>query len=281
MYNFDKILEPYRQIQKMVESQLDKIKLAEEVRARNISFQLPLIAIQKSLENINRINQIIADSPGQKYFEQFKNIGKEISEHLKKTPESLILLANYGWYLNFDSDVKLPSELGQLIRENKIDTVDAFLIEYYNENLDRMFNELSIHFPERNEIFSQILTAHKQKQYYLAIPCILTQIDGICFDSTTRKFFIKEKKNKEFEFLPEIAEEFANITSSVAEAFSRPFFYQTPISSHESKLENFPVQLNRHLIMHGIDKKYGDEKNSLKCMSLLLYLSDMLTLIDK
>lgn len=281
MYNIDKILEPYRQIQKMFESQFEKIKLAEEIRARYESFQLPLNYIQKSLENISRINQIITDSPSQKYFEQFKNIGKEISEHLKKTPESLILLANYGWYLNFDSELNLPNELGQLIRENKIETVDIFLIEYYKDNMDRMFNDLSAQFPERKEIFFQILTSHKQKQYFLAIPCILAQIDGICFDSTTRKFFIKEKKNKEFEFLPEIAEEFANITSSVAEAFSRPIFYQTPISSHESKLDKFPVQLNRNLIMHGIDKEYGNEKNSLKCMSLLFYLSDMLTLIDK
>jgi hypothetical protein len=265
----------------MFESQREIFKFAEEVRARYESFVLPLIDIQKSLENIDKISQVIADSPIQKYFEQFKNIGQEISEHLKKTPESLTLLANYGWYLNFDSGINLPNKLGQLIQEDKIEDVDEYLIEYYNENVDRMFNDLSNHFPERKEIFIQILASHKQKQYYLAIPCILAQIDGICFDSTTRKFFIKEKKNKDFKFLPEIAEEFANISSSVADAFSRPIFYQTPISSHESKLDNFPVQLNRHLIMHGLDKNYGNEKNSLKCMSLLFYLSDMLTLIDK
>lgn len=265
----------------MFESQLEKIKLAEEARARYESFVLPLGDIQKSLENIKNISRVLADSPIQKYFEQFKNIGQEISEHLKKTPDSLILLANYGWYLNLDSGVSLPNELGQLIREEKIEEVDEFLIEYYNENMDRMFNDLSNHFPERKEIFIQILESYKQKQYFLVIPCVLAQIDGICFDSTTRKFFIKEKKNKDLSFLPEIAEEFANITSSVADAFSRPIFYQTPISSHESKLENFPVKLNRHLIMHGIDKDYGNEKNSLKCMSLLFYMADMLTLIDK
>jgi len=281
LYNIDKILEPYRQIQKMFESQREKFKFAEEVRAKHESFVLPLISIQKSFENITKISQILADSSIQKYFEQFKNIGQKINEHLKKTPESLILLANYGWYLNFDSRFNLPNKLGQLIREDKIEEVDEFLIEYYNENIDRMFNDLSNHFPERKEIFIQILASHKKKQYYLTIPCVLAQIDGICFDSTTRKFFIKEKKNKDFRFLPEIAEEFANITSSIADAFSRPIFNQMPISAHESKLDNFPVQLNRHLIMHGIDKNYGDEKNSLKCISLLFYLSDMLTLIDK
>lgn len=107
MYNYDIILEPYRQIQKIFESQLEKIKLAEEARAKHDSFIMPLGDIQKSLENIKNISRVLADSPILKYIEQFKNIGQEISEHLKKTPDSLILLANYGWYLNFDSGISL------------------------------------------------------------------------------------------------------------------------------------------------------------------------------
>lgn len=279
MYNIDKILEPYRKIQKIFDSYQGFTDIANAAQAAYQIFQLPLEEIRKSLEIIDNRNKVIANSLIPKYFEDFQEFGKRLSENLKKTPESLMLLSKYGWYLDFSSELYLPNQLGSLLKEDEVDKVDEILIEYYTENLDEILVNLSTKYPDRKEIFHQIISGHKEQKYYLTIPCILTQVDGICFDITTKKYFITEKKDKKFKYLPEVATEFANISGSISEAFSMPILNQTTINSHESKVEKFPVKLNRHLIMHGVDKEFGTEKNSLKCLSLLVYLSDMLTLI--
>jgi len=275
MIDIDKILEPYRKIQKTVESYQ---KLVNSVYQ---SLQVPLDSIKKSLEIIDYQNKIVGNSFIPKFVENFQDIGKRISENLKKTPEALMLLSKYGWYLNFESELYLPNQLGNLLKENKVEEVDQFLMEYYTENLDRILENLSTKYPDRKEIFAQIFSAHKEKKYFLSIPSILTQIDGICFDTTTKKYFVTEKKDKKLKYLPEVATEFVNLSGSISEAFSMPILNQTAINSHESKIGDFPVKLNRHLIMHGVDKEFGTEKNSLKCLSLLVYLSDMLTLINE
>lgn len=276
MLNIDKILEPYRKIQKIIESNQ---KMTSTAQAVYQSLQIPLESIRRSLEIIDYQNKKSANSFVPKYFENIQEIGKRISENLKKTPEALLLLSHYGWYLNFESEFHLPKQLENLIKDDKVEEVDRILTKYYNENLDRILADLITKYPDRKEIFNQFIAAHKEGKYYLTIPCILTQIDGICYDVTTKKFFITEKKNKKFKYLPEVATEFVNISGSIPEVFSMPILNQTAINSHESRIGNFPVKLNRHLIMHGVDKEFGIEKNSLKCLSLLVYLSDMLTTV--
>lgn len=275
MIDIDKIIEPYRKIQKTVESYQ---KLVNSVHQ---NLQFPLDSIKKSLEIIDYQNKIVGNSFIPKFVENFQDIGKRISENLKKTPKALMLLSEYGWYLNFESKLYLANQLGNLLKENKVDEVDQFLMEYYTENLDRILENFSTKYPDRKEIFAQIFAAHKENKYFLSITSILTQIDGICFDTTTKKYFVTEKRDKKFKYLPEVATEFVNLSGSISEAFSMPILNQTAINSHESKIGDFPVKLNRHLIMHGVDKEYGTEKNSLKCLSLLVYLSDMLTLINE
>jgi hypothetical protein len=239
MLNIDKI-EPYRKIQKTVES------YQKLVNAVNQSLRFPLDSIKKSLEIIDYQNKVINNSFISKFVENFQEIGKRIGENLKKTPEALMLLSKYGWYLNFESELYLPNQLGNLLKEDKVEEVDRLLMEYYTENLDSILNSLNTKYSDRKEIFNQIISAHKEKKYFLSIPCILTQIDGICFDTTTKKYFVTEKKDKKFKYLPEVATEFVNLSGSISDAFSMPILNQTAINSHESKIEDFPVKLNHY-----------------------------------
>lgn len=277
--NTNKLFEPFKQIQKIIESQNNQ--LSEIARLASERFQKPFEEISKSLEKINKSSFAIPKGILSDFTENLTDLGKRLSENLKRTPESLLLLAKYGWYLNFDSDVNLPIELSNLIIENKIEEVDNYLIKYYTEYLDHFFSDLSKNHPQRERIFNQIHEAHKNEKYYISIPCILSQIDGICFDYTSKKYFIKNNKDKQFKYLPEVADEFSNISSSIAEAFVAPILTQNPMISHESKLNDYPVHLNRNIIMHGIDIEYGTLKNSLKCLSLLFYISDMLALLNE
>jgi hypothetical protein len=71
------------------------------------------------------------------------------------------------------------------------------LIEYYTEN-QKYFQTISKRHSTRKKIFEQIEKIWVEF-YYLAIPIIFSQIDGICYDLTSKKIiylrFIQKWRN--------------------------------------------------------------------------------------
>jgi len=265
--NIKEILAPFQYLKQMT----------ERMQLFQTSFSKNLVEINKSLSLLNGLKLKAFDYPLQDFTNQISYVGKLIKENSEKMPQSLLLLAQYGWYLDFDSEIWLPNKLSKLLEENEIKKVDDYLIDYYSSNLDRFFKEISDQYPHRKTILNEILSSHKLKMYYVSVPSLLAQVDGICHDTTTKKFFLKVKKNK---WLPEVAEELSNISNSVVEMFLSPVLNYTPINACESDLDKYPVHLNRHEILHGVDLTYGVEKNSLKCLSLLKYFSDILSNLE-
>jgi hypothetical protein len=263
----NKILEPYRRIQESIEPFM-------KIQRINERFE----EIRKPLERLDKIHSKIAifNNPLHEQLQKINSIHEKTNEFFKKTPKYLLLLAEYGWYLDFDTNIDLPIRLGIKIKKNDIESVDEYLIDYYRRNFDKIIISLSTKHPDRKEVFEQISIAHKQGLYSVSIPSIFSQVDGVCYDFTEKLFFIKNKAKEKNKYLPQISNEITNISNIALESFLSPIYNQTPIIAHESILNEFPVRLNRHLIMHGIEKEYGNEKNSLKCLSLLKYLSDIL-----
>ena len=58
--------------------------------------------------------------------------------------------------------------------------------------------------------------------------------------------------------------------------FIVPMSEPTAINDHSSNLEKFPIRLNRHEILHGMDANYGTKLNSVKIISFLSYINDVL-----
>jgi len=48
----------------------------------------------------------------------------------------------------------------------------------------------------------------------------------------------------------------------------------------QMKKNQFLCTLNRHEVMHGISTNYGNKTNALKSISLLIYMSDILSELD-
>lgn len=274
-----KVTEPFRQMQK----QMDDFK---KIQPLVIPFQFAKIhqeyftgiseSIKKMIDPIKELQNSIAKlnfTPFQKSLVQLNEFGKRIKENYDRMPHSLLLLAKYGWFLDLDTDPSFPNELGELIESNEIEKVNEYLMEYYSDNLEQIFDDLTVKFPERKEIFNQIKIAHEEKLFFISIPTILSQIDGICFDCTTKKFFLKDKDNN---YLPEVTTELSNISNSILKIFLTPILNQTAINARKKDLYKYPIQFNRHEILHGVDKNYGTEMNSLKCISLLKYMHDLL-----
>ena len=267
--NIEKFIKPFLEMQERLKPAIEMQKRMEHI-----------IKIQKTFENMNRIYSSVPkfNNVFLKQLKSFQEIGNRLKEYEEKTPNYLLIIAQNGWYMELDCEMKFPSEIAKDFTEDKSPIANEKLTNYYTENLDRIFTEIISRHANRKEIFEQILSAFYRAEYYTIIPCILSQVDGICFDFTKKKFFIKEKDNK---YLPQISSELEKSVGSFLNIYLSPLKNQTPIMVQEKQISDFPCKLNRHEILHGINVDYGTKENSLKVISLLKYISDLLMGIDE
>lgn len=268
--HIDPMMKPFRDIEKITKPMTEFQK----------SLEKPLKDFQKSIENINKIIVSIPnfENPLLKQRDVLNQIGLRLKEYAEKTPAYLLLIAQNGWFIELDSELSLPSQIASEIKNDSIENANKLLMEYYSSNLESIIENLIMRHPNRKEILTQILVSYKNGNHSVLIPCVLTQVDGICFDFTKKKFFIKEKSNK---YLSQIASELEYSLNSFLKLYLSPLQNQTPIMVREEDISKFPCHLNRHQIIHGTSTDYGTEINSLKVISLLKYISDLLTDLDR
>lgn len=278
-----KITEPMRKFQEQMDEQSKAIQKAlEPTLELQKKLSEPLKNLQKSFENINMIYRSMPkfENLFLEHLETFKEIGKRLNEYAKNTPKYFLLIAQHGWFIDLESELSFPSKVAYEIQDENVDYANELLANYYKANVGRIFESLIKRHHNRKEILENIKSSFKEGNHILLIPAVLTQVDGICFDFTKKKFFIKEKKNKKYKFLPEVVAELEKSAGNFLEIYLSPFKNQTPIMASEKDMSKFSCKLNRHEVLHGISTDYGTEMNSLKVISLLKYVSDLLTEID-
>lgn len=282
------MIKPYLEIQKTykpilkIENKIGEVLLANlKATEQNTVIQKSLKEIsstlQKSFENINKIYSSMPKfkNPIFDNLETFKELGERLKEYAEKTPEYFLLIAQYGWFIDLDSELNFASKIAYRIQNDEIEKANELLVEYYKTNIDEIFKSLIKRHPNRKEIFEEILYSFKNNNHFTLIPTVLTQVDGICFDFTKKKFFIKDDK-----YLPQVTSELEKVAGKFLVLYLSPLQNQTPIMVREQDIHKFNCHLNRHEILHGINTNYGIEINSLKVISLLKYISDLLTDLD-
>ena len=284
----EQMIKPYLEIQKTykpilkIENKVGEALLANlKGNEQNTAIQKSLKEIsstlQKSFENINKIYSSMPKfkNPIFENLETFKELGERLKEYTEKTPEYFLLIAQYGWFIDLDSELNFASKIAYRIQNDEIEKANELLVEYYKTNIDEIFKSLIKRHPNRKEIFEEILYSFKNNNHFTLIPTVLTQVDGICFDFTKKKFFIKDNKH-----LPQVTSELEEVAGKFLVLYLSPLQNQTPIMVREQDIHKFNCHLNRHEILHGINTNYGIEINSLKVISLLKYISDLLTDLD-
>jgi len=233
--------------------------------------------LSKAFGNIGKI--LTENAELFKHNMEFQNslsdLGKSLVRVYTETPDNLLIISRYGWFLDFNCEMKYSFELKELIVKDRYDLAEKSLVEYYTENLKSIFQTISKRHSNRKKIFNQIEKSYEQEFYYLAIPIIFAQIDGICYDLTSKKFFKKNKK-----FLPEVYPKMKELHNGMTDLFLTPIKNSTPFNVWEKEIDKFPFKLNRHEILHGVDTEYGNKTNFLKSISMLKYISDLIIRID-
>ena len=106
----------------------------------------------------------------------------------------------------------------------------------------------------------------------MSVPAFLIQADGICFDLINKQLYSKRKN------IPALNEYAKSIASNALQsALLYPLTQPLPITASASERAEDFNELNRHQVIHGESIDYDTEINSLKAISLLSYVSCVLS----
>ncbi len=200
---------------------------------------------------------------------QFQNY---INEIYRGVPESLRIiiqdLAYRGWYISKKIDLTEITLLHEFITNKKYDKLDNYMCNVIESKLDKIEREIIQKYPNRKKIIQSAFCAHKKGVYELSVPVFLIQADGIC--NELLKVHLYSKKNKKLLTAKEIEKYVSN--SIIISALVEPLRNISGLNVSTEYKNQYPVILNRHEIIHGLDLNYCKKENSFKTISLLYYL---------
>ena len=184
----------------------------------------------------------------------------------------LLMLARHGWYPGGNMPLGILSE-GATLLPNAEEEGNELLAEYFRSKLDSLENELSSRHPGHADAIRQTWRAHKVGSYYASVPSFLILAEAIAKDRGLPSPYSKPGRQKAMKDALLSRDEFRAVVGVLA-----PLLVSVPLdwNRDQRKLYGNPV-LNRHLILHGECSEYGTEMNSLRTLSHLAYVSDILS----
>ena len=157
------------------------------------------------------------------------------------------------------------------ILSGEIDELEEALVEYFENQLDIIESSLCTHFPHRSHIIASAFKAHRNGEYFLSVPVLLAQTDGICKEVVDQYFFMKkDKKPRTSIYVEQVA------ADTYKAALLSPLATCATIGASEHEREEGFNLLNRHMVLHGESLDYGSQINGLKTISLINYVSQAL-----
>ena len=221
-------------------------------------------SIFKSFYNCNE-----QEIPKSFVYTSFQKFGEILNDLYAPSIKTIAhLLAQKGWFISNKLNTADILKFADLIVDGNYEQVDKFLVRYFRSNLRSIKKTILKSFPHRKEILALAFAAHKRKEYSISIPIFFIQSDGICVDMFSVQLYKKSNKK------PLVASEVEKMQSSpFIAAFFEPLKYVLPISENTEYLDDSKLNINRHAILHGLVSSYGSEINSLKSISLVLFLT--------
>jgi hypothetical protein len=198
-----------------------------------------------------------------------------LNDSLRNLPsqaqEAILCLAEGGWYLDLDMTLPQMWELGQALLRGEVTEAEDALIDYFEKRLDGIESLLISKVPHRAHLIRAAFRAHRQREYDLSIPVLLTQTDGICEDVINQSPF-RTRDNRPCTAI--------YVDTIVADTFQAallsPLARKLPINISKGQRAPGSSALNRHAVLHGEALDYGNRTNSLKAISLINYVAHVL-----
>lgn len=256
---FEETLKPWIETKKQIDEAMEPMRQMQEKLAKDFSS-----IVAQVHEFQGNLNSWIVPA--------FKEIAESWRKLPERTQNALIILGAHGWYL--DLEMPLPGlwELEKALVNGDADDAEQALVEYFRERTPEIERSLIKNFPHRAKILRSAFLAHSRGEYDLSVPVFLAQTDGICQELIGTELFRKRKG------VPFTAAYIETLTmDSYRMALLHPLSVTLPISASKHERDDKFVGLNRHQVLHGESTEYGTELNSLKAISLLNYLAQVLS----
>jgi hypothetical protein len=129
--------------------------------------------------------------------ERMISAGQGLQQYLRELPqwtqEAVLLMAERGWF--FDLALTLPAlgKIAERLSSGHEEEVEEVLVAYFEQETDSIENSLVERFPRRAHLIKAAFRAHRKGDYELCIPVFFAQVDGICYDVTSRNLFSRPK----------------------------------------------------------------------------------------
>lgn len=188
-------------------------------------------------------------------------------------------MADNGWYFDPEMGLSEIAVFGDLFAQGKVQDAETLLIKHFEQRAQAIMEKVIQSFPEREQAIRQAFYAHINGQYFLSVPVLLAQADGI-FKSVWKKHGVYATRTEKggatvAKTANYVMDQIAQDT--VVSVFLSPLECVTPLLEHFDDSKTVFDQLNRHAVLHGIDYDYGSKVNSLKAISFIGYVVAILT----
>lgn len=246
---------------------VDKIG-AEELE--NYKNAIEIIKAQKKIADSFRANRNELRRQVAPLYEQFRQEQEQLQNNVAT---AVVAFSEYGWYANYGFSFIDITNAYILLRKGDVTGFDALMANMIRSQYGELKKSLLTRHPFRQPPLEAAFQAHESEEFYLSIPVFLAQADGISTDLTQMQFFLKNPKDHK----PKVAawaKEKPKIWLHVA--LCAALLDNGAFQKHHSQPNKIPI--TRHSILHGESNDYGTELNSLKALSLLVYLSEVLSL---
>jgi hypothetical protein len=204
-----------------------------------------------------------------------------------KLAEKIVRLAQRGWFLSRYFGLSEIDQLAHSAIMPSPDELEQCILRLYEEYFTIHLNDIIHDYPEREFILRPAGDAHLRGEYALSVMAFFSQIDGICFETTKKYFFLRSNDQHVSSFaafkLDEIRRDkdddllFHQVLGLLDGSMWLSIIGELPISFSENKRRNVGYDgINRHTVLHGTAmKEYATKENSLKAFSLLSYMASL------
>jgi hypothetical protein len=183
-----------------------------------------------------------------------------------------ILWAQHGWFLStWHTPLSLLAQTAELLGTDSHDMAEQAIANHFESTIQTTLSDLSNGNPERAHVIRDAFDAHSKQLYNLSIPVFLAQADGIgaAFFGvnsiyTLSDVFEKVRARKMARDEDEMSSHMHFLIASLG-----------PINASRGKRAMYSHALNRHAVLHGESTDYGSKINSLKSISWLKFVSEL------
>jgi len=198
------------------------------------------------------------------------------------TRHHIVQLAAHGWYVDEEMPLGVIATLSKAFEEEN-PGADTLAVEYQRSRVGGVEATLTARWPHRTRIFQQAFRAHRDGNYFVSVPTLLAQAEGLAVEFFGEQLYsIGTRRSKQ---ISDVAATMIKDTSGdhlehsvlgkLLLAYIEPAIKRTPLKYTEKEREKSLTNhayLNRHVVLHGESTDYGIEINSLRAISHLSYV---------